>query len=773
MGYTRLMHGFLVPLLAVASLLGAMGSPEESRTPSIHVSDVGRKPVKVHDSSVRVFDIGHKPVRIHDSSEGWAEYPALAATPRFVALAYSLGKDGRNQVYYHIIYRERHTSGVRHSLVGLDDNGFRPSVDIMGESCAWIAWTCYGRSGWRIRAFVDEFMGNSHSGKELDVFDGDGFNSQVRVACGTRSGWFVWVNWTEDKYRVLARRCAYPGFDMGDIVTVRSGGNPVGRPDLKVLEDDHIVVAWDEYVDGRFSIRARGIRAGSPGPVLDLSGPAYSYEWGPHLAGSADNVLVAWQAVPGGRRQSEPRAAHFAGGMVRRGIARPGDDEAWRVRCLEGPGGHNLIAWATRKGYRQTRLFLKAMLEQGSSRTVQVEFPMRNTFINWFDCEYDGRLALAYESAGSVFLYDIEAPKLATVLTEIHTDSAAREVAASSPQPRAGPRYSTEHDGKILCLYFGDYHNHTSFSDGRAYPDISYLTARDYRSLDFMGVSDHDGTTTPGEFAWNCAVCDGLTRNGEYVCLYGYEENKGWGPNGFGHWNALLREKGDIFHFEEGMTPDDLYRYANWNDVIFIPHHIGVCWGAHNWDYFDPRAEPVVELCSLHGIFENTETCSDAAKCLEGSMISDGLERGYRFGIVGGSDYHNCFAAVMAERGMTGVYAEELTREHILDAIRRRRTFATTGEKIVVDFRCNGRFMGEEVHGSDPLHFAAYMKSESSIVSAEVVSGGEVVLGERVGSGEASYEWDFANPGEVAYFYLRLTAANGERAWSSPIFVVP
>jgi hypothetical protein len=605
------------------------------------------------------------------------------------------------------------------------------------------------------------------------VFDGEGFNSQVRVACGTRSAWFVWVNWSEDDYRVLARRCAYPWFDLGNVVIVRGSGNPVGRPDLKVLDDDHIAVAWDEYIDGRFSIRAREVQSGALGPIQDLSGPAYSYDWGPHLAGSAADVLVTWQAVPGGQSRSEPRVVRLAGGIVQRSIARPGEDETWQVRCLEGPGGHNLIAWATRRGYRRTYLSLKAMLEQGSSRRVQVEFPMHRTFINWFDCEYDGRLVLAYEHSGSVFLYDIEASELAGVLTEIHTDSTSSEVAAPRPQPRAGPAYSTEYDGKMLSLYFGDYHNHTSFSDGRADPDISYLTARDYRDLDFMGVSDHDGTTTPGEFAWNCAVCDGLTRNGEFVCLYGYEENKGWARNGFGHWNALLREKGDIFHFEEGMTPEDLYRYANRSGVILIPHHIGVSWAPHSWDYFDTGAEPVVELCSVHGVYENMETCSDTVKCVEGSMISDGLERGYRFGIVGGSDSHNCFAAVMAECSMTGVYAEELTREHILDAIRRRHTFATTGDKIVVDFRCNGRFMGEEIHRSDPLHFTAYMKSESPIVSAEVVSGGVVVLGEQVDSSEASYAWEVENPGEDAYFYLRLTAANGERAWSSPIFVRP
>jgi len=416
---------------------------------------------------------------------------------------------------------------------------------------------------------------------------------------------------------------------------------------------------------------------------------------------------------------------------------------------------------------------MKAMDDDSSGVTVQVEFPMRKTFINWFDCGYDGRLALVYEAAGSIYLYDVQVPRLNGLLARMDADETAREPVGAKSDPHIGPAYSTEYDGATLNLYFGDYHNHTSFSDGRAYPDISYLTARDFRKLDFMGVSDHDDTTTPGEFAWNLAVCDCLTRNGEYVCLYGYEENRGWAQNGYGHWNALLWEKDAIFHFEEGMTPDDLYGYARQNNVILIPHHIGVSWGAHNWDHFDPVAEPVVEVCSIHGIYDNMETCGDSVKCVEGSMMVDGLERGYRFGIVGGSDYHNCFAAVLNEHSLTGVYAEELTRKHILDAIRRRRTFATTGDKIVLDFRCNGKFMGEEVRGKDPLHFTAYMKSQSPIVSAELVSGGATLLSENIGSGEASYAWQVENPEEEAYFYLRLTTQNGEYAWSSPIYLVP
>jgi hypothetical protein len=109
----------------------------------------------------------------------------------------------------------------------------------------------------------------------------------------------------------------------------------------------------------------------------------------------------------------------------------------------------------------------------------------------------------------------------------------------------------------------------------------------------------------------------------------------------------------------------------------------------------------------------------------------------------------------------------------VLDAFRKRRTYATTGDKIVLDFRCNGRFMGEELSTDEPLHFTAFIKSDDPIVRAEVVSGGSVIISEDVGAGEASYAWDCENPRQAAYFYLRVTAESGERAWSSPIYIAP
>jgi hypothetical protein len=108
---TRIGPEFLFTLLALTMLLSVVESTKKSPAGPTHIPDVGHKPAVVRDRSVHVFDVGHKPVKIHDSSGGWAEYPSLAATPGSLAVAYSFGKEGRSQVYYHVINRETWTSG--------------------------------------------------------------------------------------------------------------------------------------------------------------------------------------------------------------------------------------------------------------------------------------------------------------------------------------------------------------------------------------------------------------------------------------------------------------------------------------------------------------------------------------------------------------------------------------------------------------------------------------------------------------------------------------
>ena len=74
--------------------------------------------------------------------------------------------------------------------------------------------------------------------------------------------------------------------------------------------------------------------------------------------------------------------------------------------------------------------------------------------------------------------------------------------------------------------------------------------------------------------------------------------------------------------------------------------------------------------------------------------IQYGLELGNKFGIMASTDQHSGYPGSYGD-GRIGVMAPSLTRDAIWEALRTRHVCAATGDKIIIDFRLNDAFMGE------------------------------------------------------------------------------
>jgi hypothetical protein len=715
---------------------------------------------------VRVLTLENKPLEIHDRERGWAELPCVATTPDFAYVAYSVREGYESHVYLARVPRvggESEIEKVRMDAAG--EVEFAPSIAVDHRGGVWVAWSSFRDGEWAIRA---RYVMGMQPSSELMISTSEGFNSQVRVASKGGTTWFVSTLWGGGAYRIVAS--TYEG-GPGRSFTVCQGENPVSRPDFRMLGRDSAVFVWDEYEGGGFRIKTRKVVADELMPVEDLCGRGEANNWEPHIAGSADNIIVAWHRVPAGIDRCQPAAALAGGNTLEGGIDNPRDQETWRVRGFTDGDGNPWIAWLTRFMYRSTKFYMRRLGTAGISQTCKIEFPLQRNFINWFDLACDARAVLVWESAGSILLTEFDLPRL-------EPSGLPSAVAGVGEEPReeqapADVDYAIDYKGEHLNVYFGDGHNHSSFSDGRAYPDISMLLARDHRKLDFICVTDHDITLTPGEFAWNNTVADMLTKDGVYVCLHGYEPSKGWAQQGYGHWNMLFPGEGNVFQYEEGMTPAALQAYAIAHGAVLIPHHVAQMFAPYDWDYFNSEAQPVVEMCSVHGIFESLEGNENKPDKIPGKFIQDGLARGYRFGFIGASDFHNCFTALYEEHGLTGIYAPDLTSESVFDALKKRRTYALTGGRTVVDFRCNGHLMGEELEGGAQLKFRGYAASPDSLASIEIISAKQTVFRQVSRLPEVSFEWETEAPDSEAYYYLRVLTARGDYAWSSPIWFSP
>ena len=81
------------------------------------------------------------------------------------------------------------------------------------------------------------------------------------------------------------------------------------------------------------------------------------------------------------------------------------------------------------------------------------------------------------------------------------------------------------------------------------------------------------------------------------------------------------------------------------------------------------------------------------------STVQAGLELGHKFGFVASTDQHSGYPGSYGE-GRLAVRATGLTREALWEAFHQRRTYAVTGDKMLVDFRINDTSYGGETCGS-------------------------------------------------------------------------
>ena len=342
--------------------------------------------------------------------------------------------------------------------------------------------------------------------------------------------------------------------------------------------------------------------------------------------------------------------------------------------------------------------------------------------------------------------------------------------------------------GRTYSLYWGDVHNHTELSDGRQPPDHSLALAHDVYGYDFFSLADHDNGLTEGEWRLTQTLSGLFYEPKRFVTFSGYESSYQWVSLGAGHRNVCYpTDAGELCRFREGASVEHMLRCVGGNGGIAIPHHIGRSFAPIDWDTFDPAVQPLVEICSVHGVFEYSGNptkpkpeylpralVDNATESVEGVCVRDGWNRGHRFGIIGSADCHRAHCFGVHAVALAAVYAEDLSRQSLFEAFRARRTYATTGVRAFLDFRAGGAFMGEEIRLARGKGVTVEVKVESpiDIRRIEIVRNGEVVFADPCTGRSRDLHWtDRAPPSHGAYYYARVSLEEDNFAWSSPVWV--
>lgn len=332
-------------------------------------------------------------------------------------------------------------------------------------------------------------------------------------------------------------------------------------------------------------------------------------------------------------------------------------------------------------------------------------------------------------------------------------------------------------------LYFGEIHSHTEISDGTGSVEDNFHWARDVEGLDFAALADHfeDGQSYNHTLEDKWRLTKDATRKfndpGRFVTLLGYEIG-----TVEAHRNVYFRDDEGRMIVEgpggERVTMDNVFDKLEGTEYILIPH--APKFHGINWDRPPrPDRQRLVEICSNWGISESGGEGTHKS-------VQHALDMGYQFGFTGGTDNHNAEPGNPDLGGITGLYAPELTREAVFDALMARHTFATSGPRMTLRFDCGDAMMGDEtvLPGNDRARFRCRVLTCDAIDRLEIIRDGNVAHAVALGDvDEADLEWEDdasvaerASPRKLsetpfAYYYLRVTTVNGDLGWSSPIWV--
>jgi hypothetical protein len=341
-------------------------------------------------------------------------------------------------------------------------------------------------------------------------------------------------------------------------------------------------------------------------------------------------------------------------------------------------------------------------------------------------------------------------------------------------------------------MLIGDLHNHCGISYGHGSIEDAFANAK--LQLDFATVTGHawwhdmprDRPEMADTVAYHQAGFERLAagwehvqdvtaaahQDGEFVSFLSFE----WHSSRHGDHCVYYRDDhGPLLHSDTlDELRDELRKIAaNGTPTMMLPHHLGYAQGYRgaNWSTFTPEFTPVVEIMSMHGCGESDEgprpyLHSMGPRCADGTAVS-GLSHGHRFGFIGSTDHHSAHPGTFGH-GRAAVWADEFTRDGIWDAIDARRTYALTGDPIVVGFTVNEAVMGEAAAPAASRRIRADVAGVAPLDGLEIVRNGRVIHHVRpdrptAGGGEYSVgiSLGWGRPGAEVDWDVRLRVESG------------
>jgi large repetitive protein len=362
-------------------------------------------------------------------------------------------------------------------------------------------------------------------------------------------------------------------------------------------------------------------------------------------------------------------------------------------------------------------------------------------------------------------------------------------MAATEAEPEASGATETERPEYLgMKLYRGEFHSHTSISDGKLLPKDAFKHVQEQTNLDFFGTAEHEVTFD-------------ISSGNDYLEDYrdSYSEEYKYVKSEHDHFNT------ESFATIPGveLTWYDMSGHMNIYNAEWFPRTYGVGatgqFGIGDLKYDlptfygrvanDPTAIAQMNHPSKGGWGDFNEfrhfnkDVDDNVTLFEYKVSSyfdnfvKALDKGWHLSPTYSGDEHQVNWG-SGNPATTGLWTEELTRDSIHDAMANRRTYATFDENFVLGYSANGEMLGS-ILSSDTKELDLNIKledpdAEDKIDTVTIYKNKAEVVKEYKNINSTTFERDEVIPvANGEYLFLKVVQADGDEIISAPIWVGP
>jgi len=313
-------------------------------------------------------------------------------------------------------------------------------------------------------------------------------------------------------------------------------------------------------------------------------------------------------------------------------------------------------------------------------------------------------------------------------------------------------------DGSVMHLYSGEVHAHTADSDGMKTVKEAYTYARDIAKLDFFAVTDHSNSFSNTVYQkLHISNANAFNEPGTFAALYGYEQTYNIKTGYFGHLNtlnyhSLTLNSLPLRQFYAQMAKDE--------DAVVMFNHPGYGWGNFmEYDLYSPEVDAVLNL---------SEIKSTSAANYEYALS---LTRGWHVSPVYNEDNHSADWG-NAKEHCGYVLAPALTRQNIIDAFNKNRTYTTSDKTLKIYYKINDEWMGARLNNPDSLHVSVQLSTEKAqgLGTVSLIAEDGIIVASKTIGAKKEFTWELDLAPYYDYYYVKVESGS-HWCYTAPIWV--